>query len=668
MEAAPQNYSEEGTRRTAFTSMCALWFVLGSCVLLVRMARQARRASVASYLGQLAGLCRGAVRLLAGSAGGPAAKQVAQELQKRRLVRAHASLPYVCAAIQGVLTLGLVRSAHVASRPNSVVQDICLMVCSYIFLFLWAFPQSLTSRTLDAWSCLVVAVLVLYVSPFASEEAFAASSSLLPFAATLVMCSFNMNGRLNFIWLLAVSLSICSTIYFGFESPLRNEDCLPPRAQRASQVLTATCVFAIVIAFFHTSVYRVVQYDIEANISRNELKAARSVLRSVCDAVVELDSDFRLQDGSSELVDMLLLNPLRNFIGEDLRQFLASQQDREKFSAQMRKAGLLSEDAVGLSAAFHVAMKDSSSIPLDVEVFCVSFVNREGRAAYFVGIREFTDTAPMLRGSAPETTRRGGRRAGPRNACTARLSPLAALADPTAALSGQASSDTLSEASSPHGSWEDLGAEAELVAWVDVLTPGYSVRLETPAFAQYVDAPGELLAAVRRSQHEELITWVQEAYLALLQEGADPAPREYHRRLHLRSPAQQRGAHGSRGPRPMLSALLRLDLALPSDGQDHGRGVVRIVLWDLLRGRRGRRGARKLSSCGTPPAIARAASGQLLAQEQLSRAASLAGGAARPDAAGGQEHLEDPSSPPPGGGPAARPLQVMELGRGFRSL
>merc|ERR1740121_584478 len=73
----------------------------------------------------------------------------------------------------------------------------------------------------------------------------------------------------------------------------------------------------------------------------------------------------------------------------------------------------MTDDAAGLSAAFHVSMKDSSSVPLVVEVFSVRFVNREGHAAYFVGIREFTDTNPMVGGSAPAApVRHGGRRGG----------------------------------------------------------------------------------------------------------------------------------------------------------------------------------------------------------------------------------------------------------------
>ncbi|CAK0818140.1 unnamed protein product, partial [Prorocentrum cordatum] len=683
MEAASQNDAETGVQRRVFVAVCVTWFVSGGCVLLARTARQVRhgshRSSFASCFGQLFGLRRRLEQFLAGTVDHTSARQVAQELQTKRLVHARASVAYGCVAVAGALGLGLYRTAIGVSRPNSCVQDMCQSVGFCIVLFLWAFPQSLTLRTLDLWSSLLMALVVLWVSPLASADVVVASSSLLPFGATLVLCLFSMNFRLNITCLWSVSLSICSTIYLGTENPV--EEFLPDRTQRVTQVLVATCIFAVLVTIFHQSVYLVVQYDMEANISRNELKAARSVLRGVCDAVVELDSDFRLQDGSSELVSMLLLNPLRPVLGEDFRQFLASQHDREKFSEQIGRAlppsedsvGPSAEDSVGLSAAFHVSMRDSSSIALEVEMFCVRFVKREGQTAHFIGIREFTDIAPMLRGSVSERTRRGGSVSGPQSSCTALVRLPAAPADSTAEASGQASSDVSSEASSLDEKWEGLGAEAEPVAWVDLLTPTYEVRLETFAFTKYVDARGGLLSAVRQSQWEEFIVWAQLSYCSLLQEGSDSAYLQYPKRLRFRSPAQQRSAHSSRSSGQMLSARLRLDLERPPDGQDRGRGVVRVVLQDLLLRRRAPPGPRRLSRYGTPTAIAQAASGQLLAQEQISRSAAqtaaLAGGAAaRPEAADGHVQLQGPVSRPPSCDPAARPSQAVTPGADTRSL
>jgi len=279
----------------------------------------------------------------------------------------------------------------------------------------------------------------------------------------------------------------------------------------------------------------------------------------------------------------------------------------------MGQAWLLSDDALatGLSAAFHVSMKDGSGIPLDVEVFCVRFVNREGRAAYFVGIREFTDTSPMLKDSTPET-QHGGRFGG--SQCVPlEGSRLASIPTEDSSHSSQESSNVSSEALSLYG---EIPLEVEPTAWIDVLTPFYSVRHCTPAFLQYVDIRGgELLSAVRRSQQDDFISWVQEAYVALLEEDSNSTHLQYHTRLQFKSPAQQGGAAGatrSAQTRRVISAILRLDLTQPPDGQDHGRGLVRIVLQDSKLGRGVPRGPHRRSRCsGTPPSTAGAASGRL---------------------------------------------------------
>ncbi|CAK0862501.1 unnamed protein product [Prorocentrum cordatum] len=112
------------------------------------------------------------------------------------------------------------------------------------------------------------------------------------------------------------------------------------------------------------------------------------------------------------------------------------------------------------------------------------------------------------------------------------------------------------------------------------------------------------------------ITWAREAcvHLSLLEEGSPSAPAGSATSGSTSGPPCSREAPlSSRGSRPMPSALPRLDLTPPSDCQGHGRGVVRSVLRDLLLGQRARPGPRKLSSCGTPPAIAQAASRSRLA-------------------------------------------------------
>ncbi|CAK0840420.1 unnamed protein product [Prorocentrum cordatum] len=627
MEAAAVNYSDEepgGIRRKVFFLTTALWFLLCGCVLVLRAASLARHRSpgrsVASLSEGLAALWRRAGPwLFVGAADGPSAKQVEWELQKRRLVRAHASVPYATVAVAIVLVMALQRATRPVPRRNSATQDVCLMVVCFTILGMWAFPRIVTLRSLDMFSSIIVAGVAVGHSPVGQSATEASIYTLLPFAATMLACLLNMNIRLNIVWLCVTTISVCSSIMSGSD-----EDCLPARMDRISHILAAVAIFAMLVVFLHISASLVAQYENEAHTSRNELKAARSVLRCVCDAVVELDSDFRLQDGSPELVDMLLLNPQRPILGEYLTSHLATDQDRQKFSEQMARAWLLSEDAVSLSAAFHVAMKDSSSIPLDVEMFCMRFVNREGHPAYFVGIREFTDTCPMLR---EDTTRmrHGGRLGRLQRASSADSG------GSVPAMGGSVPSSQGSSVNSEDASLDSDGLSKEdPMVWVDVLSPNCTVQHETSTFAQHVDSREGFLNAMRPSQRHGFIDWAQASWCMLLEDGPGPAQLQYPTRIHFKPSTDQSGLARRMQTRQGLSALLGLDLAPPPDGRPRGRGVVRVVLREAELGgaAAGASRRRPRRSSGTPQAIAEAASGRLeppRAARELPRPAAAGG-------------------------------------------
>ncbi|CAK0908608.1 unnamed protein product [Prorocentrum cordatum] len=263
-------------------------------------------------------------------------------------------------------------------------------------------------------------------------------------------------------------------------------------------------------------------------------------------------------------------------------------------------------------------MKDSSSIPLVVEVFSVPFVNRGAQAAYFVGIREFTDISPILTVDSAAEVRQGNfhRAAAPEAVSWA---PPAPAVDST-----QDSSDVNSDALS----WDvEFSIEAEAIGWIDILTSGYTVRYASPAFAKHLEVNSKLLAALRPRARADFIRWVQQAYIDLLEEGSDSGHKQCSERLHMKCSAPA-ATSGARRTWRSVSAYVRLDLTPPRGGQPHGEGVVRIVLQDLQIGTR----ASSTLSRGTPPATPRAslerasqvACGRLEAEEAAAEGQRLA--------------------------------------------
>ncbi|CAK0867174.1 unnamed protein product [Prorocentrum cordatum] len=585
MEPTSENFLHEGSRRTTVAFACAVWFVLGGIVLVVRVVSLVRHKSASCSVGRclvhVVRFCRRSVSLIFSTDSG----SVAEELQKMRLVRAHSWLMYGVLVASLVVLTASARAISPAPRFNSSVQDVSMMVGCFVVLFLVACPRVVTLSTLNVWSSTVAVCITMYGSPFAIEASYAASSAPICFTSMMVLCLFNLNVRLNAFWLLVLTATLCSSILCGTVEPLTACDFEARRVHYSVQICMAGLMLTACVICVHKYICLAAQHEMEARISRNGLQAARSVLRGVCDAVVELNSEFCLQDESPQLVDMLLLNSQRSLLGKDVRSFLASEQDRQKFTEQMGRSWDQSDDEVGLSAAFHVSMKDSSSVPLVVEVFSVLFVNRDAQAAYFVGIREFTDISPILTlGSAAQVRSCVRHRAAAPEAVS--WAPAAPALDST-----QDSSD---------GSSEFL-IECEAIGWIDILTADYTVRHASPAFAKHLEANSEFLPALKPRARAGFTRWIQQAWFDLLEEAPDSGGKLYSERLHIRCSARA-ATSGTRRTRRLLSAYVRIDLTPPPGGQPHGKGVVRIVLQDLQIDTR----APRILSKGTPPATPRA--------------------------------------------------------------
>merc|ERR1719382_618980 len=101
------------------------------------------------------------------------------------------------------------------------------------------------------------------------------------------------------------------------------------------QLSAVSFVCVLLLVAVDKLLQQMTRLELEAHSSRNELAAAQSVLRSVCDVVVEVDDALRLREDSPELRYMLFLNHRRSLRQEDVRSFLASAEDRAKFHEQL---------------------------------------------------------------------------------------------------------------------------------------------------------------------------------------------------------------------------------------------------------------------------------------------------------------------------------------------
>merc|ERR1719343_909159 len=215
---------------------------------------------------------------------------------------------------------------------------------------------------------------------------------------------------------------------------------------------------------------------------------------------------------------------------------MSTDQDREQFARHMESLAVPDPDGEGMCAAFHSNMKDSSGVPVRVEMFSVRFEDRHRQQAFFVGIREFADGYNPV---GPTGGQRYGERrsqevcgvsAGNVSASPLRGASAAAWHDDPSTLSSLSSGeDTESVPSLPSAT------DAATAVWVDLLSEEYTVVGLSPGFRMtFGDGAGGLLRWVGSADIEDLVCWAQEARFAL--ESPESEPAAYHSRITIQSP------------------------------------------------------------------------------------------------------------------------------------
>jgi len=339
------------------------------------------------------------------------------------------------------------------------------------------------------------------------------------------------------------------------------------------------CMYA-----FERLLYQLTRLELEAQSSRNELAAAQSVLRSVCDVVVVVDDALRLREDSPELRNMLFLNRRRSLRQEDVRSFLASAEDRAKFDEQAAAATAAGQpvgEPPRLSVAFHVSMKDSAGIILEVEVFVVGFL-KENQQMHLVGIRE----------------QQSGERAAELLRPEGEAGPLLTIGLPRDEGDERVrSSSSLSSASSSAGTLED----ANVSACVDTLSPAWKIDSVTGAFQTHMRLSEEddgFLTLVKISQRKRLISFVHCAYFQH-EDRIAPATATLGDPILLRSAYMRRLNH-------CLCASLELDWCPdPSPTSQDTTEVVRVSLGDISWRSGRRRGSRARGEPRRSPGVLR---------------------------------------------------------------
>ncbi|CAK0895916.1 unnamed protein product [Prorocentrum cordatum] len=573
-------------------------FMVGACGLLA--------CCLVVLVGLLRGrrLCEGS-SLASGAPCGRRARQdgafeasLCEELERRRLTRALRILPWVQALVFTnffVFTVGSGLDGGSAKRFGSIVQDIALCAFSGMISIMWASQWAqvcvVTARSLDYWFSALMACLVVYLSPYAIRADLVAYRMSMIYILSLFLCLWNLKPMVNIPWLLVLCFSSTYTLMSG-----ENAEKIQSYGYSSKQILSdgflnMILLVGMIIVFNRLLTY-IVRLELQSKLSRQELRAATSVLGCVCEVVVDLDAEFRLQRHSRELADMLFLNPQRSLKQEDIRSFLVSESDNRKFTEQMGQ--LLLQDCgkehSDLSKTFQVLMKDSTGIHVNVHVFAVSYFSQGGLPAFKVGVLEVSDSDSMLllpnlghlaeirqlrrRGRRPKQDLQGtppGPPPGPPEDAEDSSGSSNGTLDLEQSLGSDASGSTF---------FNDFEGDAPAF-WFDVLSAGYDILCFSDSFQHCFGTceDAKFLSWVKMNQHDQFVEWVQESYVALLgqTEGDTSTSTEFFSRpLHF-MPTHLR-QH-----RLAFSATVFLDLGDIPDMSKRGLGTARMTFSSVRR-------------------------------------------------------------------------------------
>ncbi|CAK0834057.1 unnamed protein product [Prorocentrum cordatum] len=396
---APDNFA--ASRQRDFAVLVATACGVAACCLavLVALLRGRRRCGGSPW----AALAPGGPCGRRAREGGAVEASLREELDRRRLERALRMIPWAMALVFVNLLVLTVRSAldgGSVKRFGSTIQDIAISLMSSIISMMWASQWArvsiVTLRSLDYWFSALMLCLVAYMSPYAIRADLVAYRMNMSCGSALLCCLFNLRPLVNIPWLLLLGIMSSYTLMFGENAEKIQDDAYSSQDVLSDGIQNVILMVVILLVFNHLMTC-IVRLEYDAKGSRRELSATYSVLRSVCEVVVDLDEEFRLQRHSGELADMLFLNPQRSLKKEDFRSFLASESDRIKFAEQMGRLALpcCREDCTDLSKTFQVFIKDSQGISVNVHAVVVPYFSCDGLPAFMMGVLEVSDSMPL---------------------------------------------------------------------------------------------------------------------------------------------------------------------------------------------------------------------------------------------------------------------------------
>ncbi|CAK0894565.1 unnamed protein product, partial [Prorocentrum cordatum] len=333
-----------------------------------------------------------------------AAQKVVELIELRRVQMFRSFLRPMCGLCFCLASGALVMIIRGGSRWGSQATDLAFF-CLYIGLIALSCKSHwLHVRSLNFWTSAMMCCLLVAVSPLAIEF----TTLPIVFVYTLglrLILSLCMRPPLFLLWK-AVYLMVVSVHFIPYvTAPHEGEGKFTNWTHHTiipSEVIA--CIAEVSFSFAaHTVMKAEAWQTVQARTSHSGLEAARSLLGTICDAVVELDADLRLTVHCPGLATMLLRSPHLSLTGTTLDKYMASEDDRERFNSHLQ---VPVHETGAIADAFHLNLRDSCGSAISAELFHVCFRDcLTGLPQHLVGLREHSDLAEPPAAPQPGVSR-----------------------------------------------------------------------------------------------------------------------------------------------------------------------------------------------------------------------------------------------------------------------
>uniref|UniRef100_A0A7S4VMA6 Uncharacterized protein n=1 Tax=Alexandrium monilatum TaxID=311494 RepID=A0A7S4VMA6_9DINO len=308
----------------------------------------------------------------------PISQRIAEKCLEWRLERAQQLVMLVCCFLVALTAVQLVLTVQRSDAPQySAVQMAAQYVVTAGFALLGLFPCVLTARTIDSAHSCYMLMVVVFVFGEGTEAGGESGFVITVNTAVVLGCVLNLNPGINSIW--ATSVAVALT----FKAVTAGQGFL--------QFWVCATLQIVVVSWFDHALAAAVRLRILGLDSCNELAAVKTLLGTICDVVVELDSRRRLMQHCPRLANILLHGTGRSLQGASIEDFISSAADREDFARHLCGSYEGSAEA----DVFHARLCDSHGGAVAMELFSVAFEGPDARRRHLLGMREFTDIPPL---------------------------------------------------------------------------------------------------------------------------------------------------------------------------------------------------------------------------------------------------------------------------------